>query len=146
MTQDRGEPQAIDDAYLWLEDVTAQEALEWAQAQSEQTRDELCGSRFEQLAAEAIEVMQADTRIPTVIRRGDYLYGGWSDAEHTRGLWRRTTLEQYRTDTPKWDVLLDLDALAAAEDEDWVSATNGVLEPECTRALIGLSRAGPMPL
>jgi prolyl oligopeptidase len=142
VTQDRGEPQAIDDAYLWLENVTAQEALEWAQAQSEQTRDELCGSRFEQLAAEAIEVMQADTRIPTVIRRGDYLYGGWSDAEHTRGLWRRTTLEQYRTDTPKWDVLLDLDALAAAEDEDWVSATNGVLEPECTRALIGLSRAG----
>ena len=53
-------------------------------------------------------------------RRGEYLYNLWTDAEHPRGLWRRTTLEQYRTDTPDWDVLLDVDALAAAEDENWV--------------------------
>ena len=136
MTEDVREPQASDDAYLWLEDVTAEAALDWARAQSERTRDELCGTRFEQMSAAALEVMHADTRIPTVARRGDHLYNFWRDEQQPRGLWRRTTLAQYRTDTPDWDVLLDMDALAAAEGEDWVLASLGVLEPECTRALI----------
>jgi prolyl oligopeptidase len=142
MTEDVGAPQASDDAYLWLEDVTAEAALDWARAQSERTRDELCGTRFEQMSAAALEVMHADTRIPTVARRGDHLYNFWRDEQQPRGLWRRTTLAQYRTDTPDWDVLLDMDALAAAEGEDWVLASLGVLEPECTRALICLSRGG----
>ena len=75
-------------------------------------------------------------------RRGEYLYNLWTDAEHPRGLWRRTTLEQYRTDTPEWDVLLDVDALAAAEDENWDLAGLDVIEPEYTRALVSLSRGG----
>jgi prolyl oligopeptidase len=135
-------PQASDDDYLWLEDVTGETALDWARAQSEQTRDVLCGARFEQMCTEALGVMNADTRIPTVKRRGDYLYNRWTDAEHPRGVWRRATLDQYRQDTPDWDVLLDIDALAAAEGEDWVLGGLGVLEPECTRALICLSRGG----
>jgi prolyl oligopeptidase len=130
------------DPYLWLEDVRAEAALDWVRAHNEPTRDELCGKRFEQMRAEALEIMDADTRIPTVKRRGEYLYNRWTDAEHPRGLWRRTTLEQYRTDTPDWDVVLDVDALAAAEDENWVLGSLVVIEPEYTRALISLSRGG----
>ena len=142
MAQPTAELPADTDAFLWLEDVGGEAALDWARAQNEPTLAELCGERFEQMRAEALEVMNADTRIPTVKRRGEYLYNNWTDAEHPRGLWRRTTLEQYRTDTPEWDVLLDVDALAAAEDENWVLAGLNVIEPEYTRALVSLSRGG----
>src|SRR5262249_18789161 len=66
----------------------------------------------------------------------------WRDAEHPKGLWRRTTLESYRTDEPDWDVLIDVDELAAGEDENWVWGGADVIEPEFSLALIGLSRGG----
>ena len=142
MAEPSSELPAGTDPYLWLEDVSGEAALDWARAQNEPTLAELCGERFEQMRAEALEIMNADTRIPDVKRRGEYLYNLWTDAEHPRGLWRRTTLEQYRTDTPEWDVLLDVDALAAAEDENWDLAGLDVIEPEYTRALVSLSRGG----
>jgi prolyl oligopeptidase len=142
MAEPSSELQAGTDLYLWLENVRGEAGLDWVRARNEPTLAELCGERFEQMRAEALEIGNADTRIPTVKRRGEYLYNRWTDAEHPRGLWRRTTLEQYRTDTPDWDVVLDVDALAAAEDENWVLAGLNVIEPDYTRALISLSRGG----
>ena len=60
-----------------------------------------------------------------------------------RGLWRRTTLEQLphrraRTGTSS----IDLDALARADDENWVWAGADVIEPDHSLALISLSRGG----
>jgi prolyl oligopeptidase len=131
-----------DDPYLWLEEITGEDALDWVRAHSEPTLTEFGGDRFEQMRAEALEVLDTDTRIPYVRRRGDYLYNFWRDAENVRGLWRRTTPESYRTDEPDWDVILDLDALADAEDENWVWAGANVIEPDHALALITLSRGG----
>jgi prolyl oligopeptidase len=131
-----------EDPYLWLEDITGDDALDWVRRHNEPTLAELCDARFEQMRAEALEVLDTDARIPYVVRRGDYLYNFWRDAEHPRGLWRRTTLEQYRTDNPEWDVLLDVDALAADDEENWVWAGAAVIEPEYTLALVSLSRGG----
>ena len=142
MSESSTELQAGTDPYLWLEEVRGEAALDWVRAQNEPTLAELCGERFEQMRADVLEIGTADTRIPSVKRRGDYLYNVWTDAEHPRGLWRRTTLEQYRTDAPAWDVLLDVDALAAVEDENWVLANLDVISPEYTRVLISLSRGG----
>lgn len=58
------------------------------------------------------------------------------------GLWRRTTLDSYRTDSPGWDVLIDVDELGRADDQKWVWGGAGVIEPDYTRALIGLSPGG----
>jgi prolyl oligopeptidase len=142
MAEPSSELQTNTDPYLWLENVSGEAALDWVRAQNEPTLAELCGERFEQMRAEVLEIGNADTRIPDVARRGEYLYNCWTDAEHPRGLWRRTTLEQYSTDTPDWDVVLDVDALAAAEDENWVLAGLNVIGPDFTRALISLSRGG----
>ena len=79
---------------------------------------------------------------PYVRRRGDWLYNFWRDAANPRGLWRRTTLQSYRTDAPDWEVVIDLDALAADEDENWVWAGANVIEPDHSLALITLSRGG----
>ena len=130
------------DPYLWLEDISGDDALDWVRKHNDPTLDELIGDRFEQMRSEALEVLDTDARIPYVRRRGEYLYNFWRDAENTRGLWRRTTLASYRTEQPEWDVILDVDALAKADDENWVWAGADVIEPEYTLALIALSRGG----
>jgi prolyl oligopeptidase len=131
-----------DDPYLWLEDVTAEEALDWVRARNEPTLAEFRDAQFERMRTEALEVLDTDARIPYVVRRGEYLYNFWRDAANPRGLWRRTTLDSYRTDSPDWDVLIDVDELGRADDEKWVWAGATVIEPEFTRALINLSPGG----
>ncbi|ORA66202.1 S9 family peptidase [Mycolicibacterium elephantis] len=131
-----------DDPYLWLEDITGEEALDWVRKHNEPTLAKFGGERFEQMRAEALEVLDTDARIPYVRRRGEYLYNFWRDADNPRGLWRRTTLESYRTEEPEWDVLIDVDAIASAEDENWVWAGADVIEPDYHLALVQLSRGG----
>ena len=94
------------------------------------------------MRAEALEVLDTDARIPYVRRRGEYLYNFWRDAANPRGLWRRTTLDSYRSDAPDWDVLIDVDELARDDDENWVWSGAIVIEPEFDRALVNLSRGG----
>ncbi|SPM38865.1 Prolyl oligopeptidase PreP, S9A serine peptidase family [Mycobacterium numidiamassiliense] len=136
------DPNLPDDPYLWLEDVTDAPALDWVRARNKPTQAEFCDARFEQLRTEALEVLDTDARIPYVRRRGEYLYNFWRDAANPRGLWRRTTLDSYRSDSPEWDVLIDVDELGRADDEKWVWAGATVIEPELTRALVSLSRGG----
>ncbi|MFY1621083.1 S9 family peptidase, partial [Micromonospora sp. WMMD736] len=131
-----------DDPYLWLEDITGDEALAWVREHNEPTLDELCDERFEQLRGEALEVLDTDARIPYVRRRGDFLYNFWRDAANPRGLWRRTTLDGYRSEQPDWDVIIDVDELARADGENWVWAGAAVIEPDYKLALITLSRGG----
>src|ERR1700737_3081237 len=131
-----------DDPYLWLEDILGEDALDWVRARNEPTVAEFSGEGFEQMRAEALEVLDTDARIPYVRRRGEYLYNFWRDAAHPRGLWRRTTLESYRSSSPEWDVVIDVDALAAADGENWVWAGADVIEPHHTLALVSLSRGG----
>ena len=130
------------DPFLWLEDILGEEPLDWVRARNEPTVAEFSGEEFERMRTEALEVLDTDARIPYVRRRGDYLYNFWRDAANPRGLWRRTTLDSYRSDTTDWDVLLDLDELSRADDDNWVWAGAVVIEPEFTRALVNLSRGG----
>ena len=90
--------EAPQDPYLWLEDVTGDEALDWVRARNEPTKSEFCDGAsaedFERMRTEALEVLDTDARIPYIRRRGEYLYNFWRDATNPRGLWRRTTLEE----------------------------------------------------
>ena len=132
-----------DDPYLWLEEVTGETALDWVRERNTVAVAELTGgARFSGLRDGIREVLDADDRIPYIRRRGAHLYNLWQDAANPRGLWRRTTLESYRTDDPDWELVLDIDALAKAEDESWVWQGATVLRPDYRRALIELSRGG----
>lgn len=132
----------MDDPYLWLEATDDEQVLEWVKRHNAPTVARLSGERFEQMRADVLDVFDADTRIPGVSRRGEYLYNFWQDASHPRGVWRRTNLEEYRKDSPQWDVVIDVDALAAAEDENWVWGGAGINAPGYTRAVVSLSRGG----
>src|SRR5882762_5066067 len=131
------------DPYLWLEDVDSVAALTWARERNAEAEGLLVGSpRFDALYGELREVLDSDDRIPSVVRRGEWLYNFWPDVEHPRGVWRRTTLAQYRTAAPQWELLLDVDQLAEAEGENWVWQGAAVLHPTLDRALVELSRGG----
>ncbi|MFB7513684.1 prolyl oligopeptidase family protein [Streptomyces sp. NPDC056144] len=132
-----------DDPYLWLEEISGEAALAWVAERNAETADVLAADpAFAPLKERVREVLDASDRIPYTVRRGAHLYNFWRDAEHVRGVWRRTTLEQYRKDAPEWELLLDVDALAAAEDEKWVWDGASVRYPEHDLALVRLSRDG----
>jgi prolyl oligopeptidase len=130
------------DPYLWLEDVLGDEQLNWVRARNDPTVAQFAGEEFERMRTETLEVLDTDARIPYVRRRGEYLYNFWRDATNPRGLWRRTTLDSYRSDATEWDVVIDVDELARTDDENWVWSGAIVIEPEFTRALVNLSRGG----
>lgn len=138
----RTDAAAEHDPYLWLEDITGEQALDWVRARNEPTLARFRDAEFDRMRVEALEVLDTDARIPYVVRRGEHLYNFWRDADNPRGLWRRTTLDSYRTDAPEWEVLIDVDELGRADGEKWVWAGAAVIHPEYTRALISLSRGG----
>lgn len=127
----------------WLEEVAGDRALEWVRARNAETVASLADNeRFAKLQAEIREVWDAADRIPYVTRRDESLYNFWQDERHPRGLWRRTTLASYREPQPEWEIVLDLDALAADEGENWVWQGPTVLRPSYARCLLELSRGG----
>ena len=133
----------LDDPYLWLEDLDSPEAVRWVTDRNAETLAGLAGDRFARTRDAVREVLDNKDRIPYPGWCGDgFYYDVWVDADHPRGLWRRTTPEQYRLDEPGWDVLLDLDALNAAEGENWTWGGVTVLRPTYDRCLISLSRGG----
>ncbi len=131
------------DPHLWLEDVLGEDQLAWVREQNARTDAELAtDEEFTALQSEIKAILDSDANIPFVRKAGDWYYNFWQDADHERGLWRRTTLESYRTEDPDWETVLDLDALAAEEDERWVWHGAQFLPPERARCLISLSRGG----
>lgn len=134
------EPQ---DNYAWLEDVTGDKPLAWVKEQNARSEGRLAQTpQFRQMEAGIREVLDSDAKIPGVEKIGDYYYNFWKDKQHERGVWRRTTLVEYRKAEPLWETVLDLDALNKAEGENWVWHGANCLRPEYTRCLIALSRGG----
>ncbi|MFY8135239.1 MAG: prolyl oligopeptidase family serine peptidase [Aquimonas sp.] len=134
---------AAEDPYLWLEDVEGEKALDWVRAQNAASKDMLESIEgFAELRDDLRAILDSNDKIPFVREMGGYLYNFWQDANNPRGLWRRTTLDSYRSAAPEWEVILDLDALNKAEGENWVWAGSDCLRPEYTRCLLSLSRGG----
>lgn len=100
------------DPYLWLEEIESPEALDWVRARNAEAERELAGTpEFARLEEDLVAIYDSNEKIPYLTRRGDWYYNFWRDGQHPRGLWRRTTLDEYRTDSPSWEVLLDIDEL-----------------------------------
>src|SRR5262245_52990382 len=131
------------DPYLWLEEVTGERALAWvkernADSKAELTKDEAFGKLDERL----LKILDSTDKIPFVSKDGEFYYNFWRDAKNQRGLWRRTTLEEYRKPKPQWETIIDLDKLAKEEKENWVWHSASFLRPDYKRCLVSLSRGG----
>ncbi len=97
---------------------------------------------FEPIKQQVLSHLSATDKIPYVFALGDRLYNLWTDGRNKRGLLRRTSLAAYQSATPAWDTVLDLDALGAAENENWVYKGMSCLAPSYARCLVLLSRGG----
>jgi prolyl oligopeptidase len=133
-----------DDPYRWMEEIEGTRAMDWAKAQNAATLPKLQGdARYAALQAQALAILNAKNRAPVVSFAGDgSLRNFWQDADHVRGLWRRTTLESYRAAAPRWETILDIDALSKAENANWVFKGAQCLPPHDTRCLVTLSNGG----
>ncbi len=134
---------ADDDPFVWLEEVEGEKALEWVEDRNQESLGVLEKlPTFQAMLDRHLAIYNSDERIAYPSIRGEHLYNFWRDAEHERGIWRRTSLEQYRQSDTEWHTVLDVDALAEAEDENWVYKGNSCLYPDYQRCMISLSRGG----
>ncbi len=131
------------DPYRWLEDVEGARALQWVHQRNAESEKVLYATPgFQAMRASLREVLDSREQIPYVTRQGEWLYNLWRDAANPRGLWRRTTLAEYRKADPAWETVIDIDALGKAEGENWVWGGATCLGPAYRRCLVSLSRGG----
>ena len=132
-----------EDPFLWLEEVEGDRAMQWVREHNARTLSTLqADPRFARFEAEALKIAEATDRIAMPAFRGRTIYNFWQDPTHVRGILRRTTLASYRTATPAWTTVLDVDALAKSEGANWVYQGSTCLEPAERRCLVSLSNGG----
>ncbi len=131
------------DPHLALEAVESPESLAWVKAQNDKTLPLLSGDpRFAGLQAEALKILAAKDRIAMPNFIGKTVFNFWQDATHVRGVWRRTSLESYKSADPQWETVIDLDALAAAEGKNWIWKGADCRPKTHDRCLVNLSNGG----
>ena len=136
-------PAEADDPFAWLEDVNGDRAMDWVRAENGKTLGVLeKDPRFPDLFKKALSITEAHDRIAYPAFRHRQIFNFWQDDEHVRGIWRETTLTDYRTRAPNWNTVLDLDALAKSESANWVWGGADCLRPAQERCLLSLSDGG----
>ena len=131
------------DPYIWLEEVSSPRAMDWVNAHNAKSTAVLeADARYPTLYQEALTIASAKDRIPAGAFTHGEIYNFWTDAEHLRGYWRKTTLADYQAAAPAWTTVLDIDALGKAEGKSWVWHGAQCLHPDEARCLISLSDGG----
>src|SRR5580658_9378274 len=131
------------DKYTWLEDIYGERQLAWVKAEDARTAAVIeKDSHFAPLEADALKVLESPERLPHPEFRNGVVYNTWRDADHVRGIVRRTTLKDYLTPEPKWETVLDYDALAKEDKQSWVGKGLNCLHPADEFCLVGLSAGG----
>ncbi len=131
------------DAFAWLENIDAPRSMAWVEGQNAKSAKRLeTDPRYETFHTQARAIFTAEDRIATPHFRAGGIDNFWQDAAHVHGIWRHTTIASYRTASPDWDVLLDLDALSKAEGKNWIWKGADCLKPAQTLCLVHLSNGG----
>ena len=131
------------DPYLWLEEVEGDAALQWVNSQNEITQARYTNSeRFNETYQFLLDEYNSDDRIPYAYVQNGEMYNFWRDESNVRGIWRKTSIEKYQEEKVEWEVIIDVDQLAKAEDKNWVWRGADCLAPNYERCLIRLSDGG----
>lgn len=133
----------VNDPNQWLEEVEGEQSLTWVKEQNQKTQTTLeKDPRFHRIYTETKRILSADDRLSYIHVMGNSAYHFYQSDKHRKGLYRRMDLSSYINGKPKWEAVLDLDALAKSEKEDWVWKGLDCLEPEFKKCMIYLSRGG----
>lgn len=132
-----------EDPYLWLEKVEDEKALEWVEDMNEKSLKVLTShEKYDDIYQKSLEIYNSDERIAYPGVYGDFVYNFWQDADHVRGIWRRSSKESYMSGNPDWEILLDLDEMSKKDDVKWVYKGATGLYPDYKKFMVFLSRGG----
>lgn len=149
---------SVEDPYVWLEDVESEKSLDFARAANKKCLDALGDPKAGPTYDSILKVLESEDRIAYASCQGRdtnqsdqrIYFNFWKDQHHPKGIWRKTTEDEYKKEKPAWTTVLDVDALAEKDGISWVykgssllprgrDPTNGKI---VTRALLQLSRGG----
>src|SRR3984957_207586 len=131
------------DKYQWLEDVAAARSMIWVKEQNARTAKALENDpRFAGLKDDALKVYESPDHLAIPILKAGTIYNTWQDAQHVRGILRRTSLTNYLSPNPHWQTVLDYDALAKQDKQEWVANGLNCLYPGNGLCLVSLSAGG----
>jgi len=132
-----------DDKYLWLEDVDSKASLDWVEQKNKATLDVLTAQPlYKKIYNKNLEILNSTERIVNPSLRGEYIYNFWQDKTNERGIWRRSNKKDYLIGKPKWETLIDIDALSKKDNVKWVYKGSSGLFPNYDKYLVSLSKGG----
>jgi prolyl oligopeptidase len=134
-----------DDPFIYMEKADDPRAMDWVKTENTRTLGVLqADPRYQGFHDDALKIVTASDRLVVAGFHGmtDNLDNFWQDKDHTRGVWRRTTLASYQTANPQWDTILDVDALAKSAGANWVYKGANCLAPDERLCLLSLSTGG----
>lgn len=136
-------PGQTNEDHFYLEEVLGERALSEVESWNERTLNRLTSDpRFAKMQSDALEILNSKDKIAYISYRGGEAHNFWQDEVHVRGIWRKTTLESYLSEQTEWETILDFDALAKAEDKNWVYQGNSCLAPDYELCMVTLSDGG----
>ncbi len=139
----QNQPQNSNDPYQWLEEVEGEKALDWVREQNARSQETLeADPRFEAMYVEALSVLTSKERLALGAIHNGHVYNFRQDESHVRGVWRRASVDSYRSGAPDWETLIDVDALAEEEERNWVWGGVKCLSPDYVHCMIELSDGG----
>ena len=131
------------DEHLWLEAVDSKKALAWVKQTNKETDESLASDPlYASLYQDALKALDSKDKLPSITQKGDWIYNYWKDTSHPRGIYRRTSLDSFNSDSPKWQTVLDIDELSKKENVKWVFKGMNCLEPDYEKCLVNLSPGG----
>ncbi|MEQ1929104.1 MAG: prolyl oligopeptidase family serine peptidase [Parvularculaceae bacterium] len=140
---DAAGPKGMQDEFLWLEDVEGKKQLDWVRAENARSLGELeADPRYGGLFEDALSILTSTARIPYGEIHNGQVYNFWQDETQVRGVWRRASLDSYKTGAPAWESLIDFDKLAADEGENWIHGDIACLSPEYRHCMVEMSYGG----
>ncbi len=132
------------DPFIHLEEIESKASLAWVAEQNKKSAQVFeSDPRLAKLQAELKVILTDDSRIPHPSLTTNFVYNFWKDAKNPRGLWRRTSWDEYRKQkSPTWETILDIDQLKAKEKEEWVWKGSSCLLPDGDHCMVFLSKGG----
>ena len=131
------------DKYLWLEEIDSEKSMQWVNEHNSITDTQLKSNPlYSELYNQALIVLNNKSRLPSVSQNGKWLYNFWQDAKNPRGIYRRTTLREFKKPIPKWETVLDMDKYSLEHKKNYDYHGMICLPPKGVDCLVNLSLEG----
>ncbi len=138
------EDSSVVDPFMWLEDIDSERSMEWVHKHNDATAEDYKSKPiYNELYEQALATLNNKSRIPSVERKGKWLYNYWKDADHPRGIYRRAQVDNFIShEQADWQTVLDMDAYNKQHEGIWAFKGMDCLKPDYQRCLTYLSPGG----